>query len=269
MTNDTIRYHILSWSWDTISLGEWEQYEVRLNSVLKVQPLLDIRNCSVSREEQICAFTGINRLTNDHELWTAALERQEGELLVKVDYILTNAISPSGKYICYTAAPLDEGRASLYLVDRASGVSQLLAEKEVYRDCIPSWTPSSDRIVYHTKGNAVHEWDLGSRDARFLFEGSYPMVSPDGSLIAFKRGGSLFMRERETGKTKTLQIGSRFGGSRSREMMSWSPDGRFILVGYSAGIFGYSLSFSVLEVASTRRVRIWRIPGGQRGLQFI
>jgi Tol biopolymer transport system component len=268
--NDSHIYPVLGWSTDQISTGVWGGDKVILDRRVNGPPLEDIRNCTVATAVDLCALTGLNKMSHSCELWTVRLDGEQAQLLVKTNYILMQSIAPSGDHICYIADPIDpvEG-ASLYLYDRASAQSTLLVEKAVQRDCVPSWSPASDSIVYHTRENAVLEWDLEQKEATYLFEGGFPMVSPDGSSIAFKKAGHLFIRDNETREMQELPVPSGFWQGTVSEILSWSRDSRMLMIAENAGIFGYDLAFSVIEVTTAKYRRISHIPRGQRGLQFI
>ncbi len=151
--------------------------------------------------------------------------------------------------------------------DLASGLSSLHIEAEVHRDCIPSWLPSSGKILYHTNRQQVIEWDIKERQATILFDGSFPAMSLDGALIAFRKRNKLFILAKESGEEQELSIPLGFGPF--RKGMSWSPDNKYLLAGYSSGILGYELTFCTIEVPSAKFGKIKKSSRGELGLQFI
>jgi hypothetical protein len=261
------KYPVLAWTADEIRTGTWEAHRLDLNKIINAHPLHDIRNCTVASERRICAVAGINKRTKAHELWIISLDKEDAQPLIRSEQMLMNAISPTGKLICYTGLPAnDENGASLYLFDRASGTSALLLKGDIHRDCIPSWLPSSDGVLYHTNRNKIMEWDIKDQKATFLFDGSYPAISWDGSLIAFRKGDQLMILARGTGETRELSIHGGFWRGRLRNGISWSPDDRYLLLGYSSGVFGYEMAFCTIEVATAKRRKIRKRSRGEAGM---
>lgn len=94
--------------------------------------------------------------------------------------------------------------------------------------------PQDGRIVFTTGGEHVHALvsaPLGSGDQRVLVRGLIdsptPARSPDGTLIAFVRGRSIWLSRADGSAQRRLVVGSH---------PSWSPDGRRVTFLGLAGV---------------------------------
>lgn len=260
-------YAVLAWGARGVKTGTLLGQDLELKAVPADLPLEDIRNCSSAREQPWGAITGVNRQTRRQELWRFDLEGASAELLVALDYILHNAIDSAGRYICYTAPP-SRTRAdmSLYGYDPQTSRSDLIVEAAVSRDCIPSWRSSIGKVVYHAVDRQVVEADISTKHVDSLFNGEYPAVSPDGNWIAYRERNEIRLWNTEDQRSRDVPGKRWFWERQLYGEMSWSPDGKFLLVGQSAGVFGYELAFYRVEVQTGRRVRVRQ--RYLRGLRF-
>lgn len=250
-------YAVLAWNAGGVQIGSLLGQDLELEAVAPDLPLEDIRNCSSAREQPWGAITAVNRRTRRQELWRLDLEGTRAESLVALDYILHNAIDPAGRYICYTAPPLGtRGDVSLYGYDPQACRSDLLVEGAVSRDCIPSWRSSTGKVVYHAVDRHVVQVDISTKRVERLFSGEYPAVSPDGTWIAYRDGSEVRVWNTEDQRPRNVSKKRWFWEGQLQGGMSWSPEGKFLLVGQSAGVFGYELAFYRIEVQTGRRVRV-------------
>ena len=248
---------VLAWDSIRIQIGTLRGQDLELKVAPHDLPLTDIRNCSSVGEQRWGAVTGVNRQTGRQELWRFDIEGTRTESLVAANYILNNAIDPLGRHICYTAPPARSSLdMSLYVYDVETSRSDLIVENTVSRFCTLSWRPSTSKVVYHTVDSQVMEVDINTKDMAVLFKGEYPAVSPDGARIAFREGNALRVWSAEDQHVMDVPVKRRLWDGQLQGGMSWSQDGKSLLVSQSAGVLGYERAFYRIEVASGERVRI-------------
>ena len=250
-------YPVLAWSTRGLQTGTLVDRDLDLTTVPGDLPLEDIRNCSCARDRPWGAATGVNRHTGRQELWRFDLDGTRSETVVAVDYILHNAIDPTGEYICYTAPP-SQTRADMSLYGVAIGSShlELIVDTSVSRFCCPSWRPSSRKAVYHTVDNQVVEVDTRTKSRVVLFSGEHPTVSPDGVEIAYREGDAIRIWHADARMSKDVPAQRGLGNGQIQGGMSWSPDGKYLLIGRSGGVLGYELAFYRIDVNTGKRVRV-------------
>jgi WD40 repeat protein len=262
------KYSVLAWGARGVQTGALIDRELELRGVAGDLPVDDIRNCSSAAERSWGALTGVNRQTQRQELWRFDLEGTRAESLLALDYILHNAIDPTGRHICYAAPPSrTRGDITLYDYDLQTSRSDLIVEAGMSRYCIPSWRASIGRIVYHTVEGQVVEVDSSTKQVTPLFKGEYPAVSPDGIVIAYCDGNDIRFWNSQDQRSTDRSVDHRFLEGQLQGGMSWSPDGKFLLVGYSAGVVRHELAFYRIEVETGSRVEIPQ--RYLKGLRFI
>lgn len=92
----------------------------------------------------------------------------------------------------------------------------------------PSTAPSPSalpgKLALAAADGSIVLYELGSGQARRLTGGFDPAISPDGSKIAFLRGGEgLFVIDADGGNERRL-----YGGGEEMRAPTWSPDGQLI-----------------------------------------
>jgi TolB protein len=104
----------------------------------------------------------------------------------------------------------------------------------------PAWTPDGKAILYCTdddlrppakNASEIYSVDLASRRVATLISGgvnTYPVMSPDGRRIAFRRilgemNSEVFVADADGGNARNLTAHPSFEG-----WPAWSPDGRRI-----------------------------------------
>ena len=248
-------YQVLAWDASSVRVGRLLAGWLELTAVGGGLRLDDIRNCSAARGRTWGAATGVERTDRRHALWRFDLHGDDAQALLHADYLLHNAVDPSGRAICYTAPPwTTRGDMSLHVLDLEGRESTLTVDGSVSRACIPSWR-APGRVLYHTEGNEVVEVDLATGRTHGLFAGEHPTASPDGRRIAYRDGNVILVTGDgedpvDASPRRGLGEGSLRGG------MSWSPDGRYLLFGHTGGVLGYEMEFSALEVATGERTKV-------------
>src|SRR6266545_4320733 len=248
-------YQVLAWDGTGVQVGTLEAGQLRLAPVGRELRLADIRNCSAAPGRRWGAATGVDPTSGRHGLWRLQLDGDGAQALLEADYLLHNAVEPSGRAICYTAPPwTTRGDTSLHLLDLEELASTLVVEGSVARDCVPSWR-SPGRVLYHTEASEVVELELAGGRTRRLLAGAHPASSPDGRRTAYREGSTILVSDDGAPRiTLRPRRGLREGNLRGT--MSWSPDGRHLLVGRTGGTLGYELEFSTLEVATGERTDV-------------
>ncbi len=150
------------------------------------------------------------------------------------------AWSPDGKHVAFVF--IHEGLEQIHLMDPDGGNVAPLTPKES-KTIHPSWSPDSRRVIYCTdddlappkKNNAdILSIDIATRQITKLITGgvnTYPVWSPDGSKLAFRRmvgerDSEVFVANGDGSDPKNLTNDPAFDG-----WPDWSPDGKLIAFG--------------------------------------
>jgi TolB protein len=121
----------------------------------------------------------------------------------------------------------------------AAGVSPVLETPDSARR--PSWSTDGSQLVfertafrdYRLRSLGVYRVDATGRGSRRLTGGSAPAWSPDGTLIAFVRGGGVFaIKPDGTGERRLTTTARKTAGP-----LSWSPDSTRIAVSRGGDIY--------------------------------
>lgn len=133
--------------------------------------------------------------------------------------LLGLSLSPDGSKIAYYGEY--EGKSGLYIVNTDGSDNNLIT------DGIPlSWTPKGEKIIFtKIKGNGIFEiWEV-NLDSGILknlsMSSGWPVVSPDGSEIAFSYHGIWIMNLDGSNLKQLTQV-------ESDCISSWSPDSKRI-----------------------------------------
>jgi TolB protein len=150
------------------------------------------------------------------------------------------AWSPDGTTIAFIRIEAKDKR--VWLMD-PDGSNQRPLTPPAQHAIHPSWTPDGGSILYCTdddldppRKNAaeIYRIDVASRQVRTLISGgvnTYPVMSPDGTKIAFRRmigemNSEVFVANADGTGAKNLTNHPSFEG-----WPAWSPDGRTIAFG--------------------------------------
>ncbi len=258
---------VMGWGWKeaglTIQAGTLSGSDVRLEPVAQSLRVADIRNCSSSTHKPVATVSAEDPVTHRGGLWLFDLGGPNVRQLRGVkDGVLGHAIDPTGGLVAYVAPSATSRTSSaLYIHDIATDTSSLVVGVGVSAATIPSWSPASTTIVYHTdveRGGrrSVHEvveLDRETNKLTVLFEGEAPAVSPAGDRIAYQRDGAVHVWNRSARTSTSIPLrwrGELLGG------MTWSPDGALLLVGQRSGVTGKRTTMFAVHVATGKRTEI-------------
>lgn len=147
------------------------------------------------------------------------------------------AWSPDGEAVAFIL--IADGRKQVALMKPdGSGLRTITPEDQ--HALHPSWTPDGRRILYCTDDDLrppaknaaeIYAIDVATRKVETLVSGgvnTYPIMSPDGTRIAFRRmlgemNSEVFVADADGGNPRNLTNHPSFEG-----WPAWSPDGRRI-----------------------------------------
>ena len=151
--------------------------------------------------------------------------------------------SPDGTNIAFTVTEGETNSSAIYLADQAGGIRRLaLSGGDVMRTLLPDpWTPDGTTLLYLAGGD-IHAADVAGGSSRTLvdfgatspgytpqqyFNGPDPVLSPDGSKLAYIRESELWVLDLKDGGVR--QLTSSHGEGWHNLQPRWSPDGTRIL----------------------------------------
>lgn len=246
-------YAVLGWDASSVSVGTLQGGDPELRRV--ATRWRDIRNCVAAPDGSWLLVSGVATDSGAHGLWRVNPTDGPSRALLEADYLLHGAVDPTGSRVAYTAPPArSRSDTSLHLLDLADSASRLVVEGSLAVDCIPSWrTPG--HVLFHTEDREIVELDLASGRSRRLFAGEHPAPSPDGSRIAYRTGPTVLVAGAPGPRA---DVSPRWGLLHRpyRGGMSWSPDGRLLLLARTGGTLGYELDFGALDVQTQELTRI-------------
>ncbi len=175
------------------------------------------------------------------DLWLKAVDGEQARQLTDTPDVNEKwpQWSPDGQFIAYTS--LVRGRPpSIFKVSQLGGAPTLITERAAHA----IWTPDNESMVVvsveEDSRTALVELVLATGARRTLMQAPagyrdiFPRVSPDGRTLAFARSGSgraaVFVMPMSGGDAKRLgNWNNGFIGG-----VSWTPDGRELLVSQPA-----------------------------------
>jgi hypothetical protein len=249
MNGTRAEYGVLAWDTTSVSIGRIHGDELSLNPLPDQPGMRDIRSCSSAPDGSWVLVSGVEATSGAQALWRLEVADGPSIRLLQADYLLHPAVAPSGSLIAYTAPPVrTRGDTSLHLLDTERAGTRLLVEGTVARDSIPSWR-TARHLLFHTEDGDVCELALDTAHLRRLFHGEHPAASPDNTRIAYRAGPAVLFA---SAAGEATEISPRRGVLRRpyRGGMSWSPDGRMLLLARSGGTLGYELDFGTLDVGT-------------------
>jgi hypothetical protein len=247
-------YRVVAWDPTTVLAGTLRGTELDVAAVPAGPRWRDIRNCSAVANGSRIVVSAVEASTGTGSLWRVELANGAPELLIEADYLLYGAVEPSGARVAFTSPP-SRGRAdlSLSIFDVATRRRRLMLDGTVARSCVPSWR-SPGAILIHTENRQIVEVDTDSGELRQLGSGEYPAAAPDGTRIAYLDGQTVRLVRGDW-----EPIGAfRLPRGPHRGAMSWSPDGRLLLLAHAAGALREELRFGLIDVGSMKYAMIRR-----------
>ena len=151
--------------------------------------------------------------------------------------------SPDGASIAFTVTEGETNSSALYLANLDGDVRRLaLSGEDVMRALLPEpWTPDGNTLLYLAGGD-IHAADVAAGSSRTVvdfgatspgytpqqyFNGPDPVLSPDGSKLAYIRESELWVLDLMDGGVR--QLTSSHGEGWHNLQPRWSPDGTRIL----------------------------------------
>lgn len=143
-------------------------------------------------------------------------------------------LSPDGRFLYYASARYFQNFFNLYRIPANGGEPRALTFNDAVIETSPAPSPDGRHLAYFsrtTRGTKILLLDLEAENAwpRPLMPGEpedrAPLWSPDGSKLAFARGGDIWIHELSSAASKRLVEEAHAGGNGSP---AWSPDGERI-----------------------------------------
>jgi len=248
-------YRVLGWDARRIFRGTLRAPALDLSPIVVSEAFEDIRHCSAARQKPLAAVTAARRSPDDQGVWLVDLDRELAELRYTTSYVLSNALDPSGRYVCFVAPPSPAGTdMSLHVFDADASTVSLLVHGTVARSCLPSWRDTA-HVLFETVNLGIAETTRAGGEPRPLFPGSYASASPDGHRIAFRVRDSICIADAERAVIDVSPHRSFWEGS-YRGGMSWSPDGRRLLVSRIGGMTWHDIVFDVVDIETRTRTKV-------------
>jgi Tol biopolymer transport system component len=241
----------------TVLAGTLRGSELDVAAIAAGRRYRDIRNCSAVANGSWIVVSGVDASTGIHALWRVDLANGTPERLIEADYLLYGVVEPSGSRVAFTSPPSSgRGDLSLNVFDVSTRRGRLVLDGTVARSCVPSWR-SSSKVLVHTENREIIEVDAESGQLRQLGPGECPAAAPGGTRIAYLDGKTIRLVRDDWEPIGIF----RFRDLRQapyRSAMSWSPDGRLLLLARAAGVLGDELNFGTIDVGSMKYTTIRR-----------
>lgn len=198
------------------------------------------------------------------------------------------ALSPDGSKVIFGWNKTGARMVDVYVMDFPNGTPKMILESNkvprpprqddertedekkdetTYDGGINSfqWSPDSKEILFQYRGRT---WLMNSDGTalRTMVDSSdqisSPRYSPDGSSIGFQRGQNVFKWDRKSGLVKQLTFVSK--GGTNVDGFTWSPDGKWLAVNWSASRFGggQMMDFTKDRAQTVQISRMWNGEGG-------
>jgi WD40 repeat protein len=149
--------------------------------------------------------------------------------------VLCVAFSPDGRLVASGGC---DGRVKVWDV----AANREATSPEGHDDWVygVAFTPDSRRLVSACRDGSVKVWDVATGKELLTLHGTAPVhgvsVSPDGRLIAAAERDGIRLWDAATGDERTRLTGPR----PYARAVAFSPEGRFVAVGFDFGAGGYS-----------------------------
>jgi len=160
------------------------------------------------------------------------------------------AWSPDGKHLAYTH--IADGHEQIYVMNPDGTGAEPLTPASV-KTIHPNWSPDSRSIAYCTdddlkppkkNSSEIYSIDLATRQSKTVITGgtnTYPVWSPDGKKLAFRRmlgetNSEVFVANADGSEAHNITNDPAFDG-----WPAWSPDGRRIAFASNRGNQNYQI----------------------------
>jgi Tol biopolymer transport system component len=228
-------------AWIAVEWRTWAASEVPMRLLTVTSQPGAEEDPALTADGRFVTFSWQAEADANADLWLKAVDGEQARRLTDTPDVSEKwpQWSPDGQYIAYTT--LAEGRApSIFKVSPLGGAPVLIADRAAYG----VWTPDNASMVMLSvvgdSRTALVELVLATGVRRTLmpapdgYRDIFPRVSPDGRTLAFARGGSgraaVFVMPMSGGDAKRLgDWHNGFIGG-----LSWTPDGRELLVALPA-----------------------------------
>jgi len=95
------------------------------------------------------------------------------------------ALSPDGTRVAYAAKPGPDSSKEIYILNLTGRTPMRLTFGDKYYGRQPAWSPNSQQIIFEIGSEIAIKPADGTGDKRTLFQGTRPMITPDGRNVIY------------------------------------------------------------------------------------
>lgn len=179
---------------------------------------------TITNANQAQAHFTLPRINQFEETLTFQLKVTNSAAEESTDSCVITVRKKSGMKILFTSDR--DGDFELYtMAPDGTDVIQLTSNSD--KDSMGRFSPDASRITFVRNDTQIWLMDSDGSNQQYLFEGESPAFSPDGTKLAYEKGGNISVYDFATQQITTLVSGNIYDGANANP--DWSPDGQYIV----------------------------------------